>query len=632
MPRGFKFAPFWATKAQLWAPLVLGDKVNDRSGRSLRVFARLKPNVTLTQAQTEMTAIAAHLEQEYPGTNPNVTVLSLKEKVVGNVRPALLALLIGVGFVLLIACANVGHMLLARAAARQKEIAVRAALGAGSARVVRQFLTENGLLAVLGGGAGLLLALWGIHILVALSPVDLPRVETVSLDGRVLMFVCGITLAAAFIFGLAPALRSVAPNLTDALKEGERGSSEGIGRNRLRSLLVASEFTFALVLLVGAGLMIRSFLALRTIDPGFDPHKILSAVVSVTGTREAEPGSRPLFYQQLVERIRKASGVQDASAINHLPLGGDIWGFSFHVEGQPVPPPSETPVATFRVVLPGYFRTMKIPILSGRDITDQDILQRPGEVVINDWFARRHWPGQDPIGKRITLDDLNNHPAWLTVVGVVKNAVRSEWTEGPDDEMYLPYLQNHDYLEKSEQHFGYLTLVVRANDDPAALTPMIRGMVASADKNVLVSDVQTMDQVVAEATAEPRFYALLIGSFAAVALVLAAVGIYGVMSYSVSRRTQEIGIRMALGAKPGDVIGSVMKQAAMLAAAGVGTGLIGALALTRLMAGLLYGVRPGDPVTFAAVAVLLSTVAVFASYIPARRAARVDPIVALRYE
>jgi predicted permease len=325
-------------------------------------------------------------------------------------------------------------------------------------------------------------------------------------------------------------------------------------------------------------------------------------------------------------------GVESASAINHLPVGGDIWGFSFHVEGQPVPPPSETPVATYRVVLPGYFKTMNIPLLRGRDVSDHDTLSSPGVVVINDWFARHHWPGEDPIGKRITLDDLKNHPGWLTVVGVTKNAVRSEWTEPPDDEMYLPYLQTHEYLEKPEAHFSYLTLVVRSGRDPAALTPMVRSLASSFDKNVVVSDVQTMDQVVAQATSEPRFYVFLLAAFAAVALVLAAVGIYGVMSYAVSRRTQEIGIRMALGARQGDVVSLVVGQGALLAVIGVSAGLVSALAVTRLMAGLLYGVRPNDPVTFIAVALLLSIVAVVASYIPARRAAKIDPIVALRYE
>ena len=565
------------------------------------------------------------------GTNETVKVLSLKEKVVGNVRPALLVLLTAVGFVLLIACANVAHMLLARSAARHKEIAIRAALGAGRARVIQQFLTESLWLAVLGGGAGLLLAFWGIRALVALSPVDLPRVETVGLDSHVLMFVLGITLLAGLVFGLAPALRAADPNLSDTLKEGGRGSSEGIKRNRLRSLLVASEFTFALVLLVGAGLMIRSFFALQNIDPGFNPHNLLSVVVSVTGTKEAGPGERPLFYQQLLERVRQVPGVQSASAINHLPLGGDIWGLSFHIEGQPVPPPSETPTAAYRVVLPGYFKTMNIPMLRGRDVNDHDTLNAPGAVVVNEFFAHRYWPKEDALGKRVTFDDLKKNPTWLTVVGVAKNTVRSDWTEPPQEEVFLPYLQNRDYLEESASHYTYLTLVVRGSN-PTALVPVIRGMAGSVDRNIVLSEVQTMDQVVAEATAEPRFYLLLLATFAMVALTLAAVGIYGVMSYSVSRRTQEIGIRMALGAQTSHVIRMVVGQGAILATVGVVTGLIGALAVTRLMSGLLYGVRPNDPVTFIAVAGLLSGVAVVASYIPARRAAKVDPMVALRNE
>ncbi len=631
MPRGFKFAPFWATKAQLWAPLVLSDRADNWHGRSLRIFARLKPGVSLQQAQAEMATITARLEQAYPGTNEDVKVISLKEKVVGNVRPALLVLLTAVGFVLLIACANVAHMLLARSAARHKEIAIRAALGAGRGRVIQQFLTESLWLALLGGGAGLLLAFWGIRALVALSPAELPRVETVGLDWHVLLFVLGVTLLAGLVFGLVPALRAAAPNLSDTLKQGERGSSEGIRRNRLRSLLVASEFTFALVLLVGAGLMIRSFVALQNIDPGFNPHNLLSVVVSVTGTKEAAPGERPLFYQQLLERIRQVPEVQSASAINHLPLGGDIWGFSFHIEGQPVPPPSETPTAAYRVVLPGYAKTMNLPVLRGRDINDHDTLNAPGVVVVNEFFARRYWPKEDAIGKRITLDDVKNNPQWLTVVGVVKNSLRSEWTEPAAEEIFLPYLQNRDYLEVPAPQFTYLTLVVRGGN-PKAMATIIRGMVESVDKNVVLSEVQTMDQVVAEATAEPRFYLLLLAAFAAVALTLAAVGIYGVMSYSVSRRTQEIGIRMALGAQTSQVISMIVGQGALLASGGVVAGLVGALAVTRLMSGLLYGVRPNDPVTFIAVAAVLSAVALIASYIPARRATKVDPMVALRHE
>ena len=446
MPPEFKFAPFWATKAELWAPLVLSDRSSDRGGRSLRIFARLKPDVSLANAQAEMATITGRLEAEYPGTNKDVTVVPLKEKVVGNVRPALLVLLAAVGFVLLIACANVAHMLLSRSAARQKEVAVRAALGAGSLRIVRQFLTESFVIALFGGAAGLMLAVWGIRVLIALSPREIPRVDTVGLDANVLMFTVGISLVAGLIFGLAPAVRAAALNLSDSLKEGERGSSEGINRNRMRSLLVVSEFAFALVLLVGAGLMIRSFLALRAIDPGFNPHGLLSVVVSVTGTKEAGPGEREVFFPQLVEQVRHLPGVESASAINHIPLGGDVWGLSFQVEGRPAQRSADMPSAIYRVILPGYFRTMNASILRGRDISDSDNQRGPGVVVINDWLARRYWPGQDAIGKRITLDDVNDHAAWLTVVGVVKNTVRGDWSAPPKKKCSCPICRTASIL------------------------------------------------------------------------------------------------------------------------------------------------------------------------------------------
>ena len=632
MPRGFKFAPFWATKAELWAPLVLGDKISDRSGRSLRVFARLHRDVSLEQARAEMAGITAHLEQQYPGTNEDVTVLSLKEKVVGNIRPALLVLLAAVGFVLLIACANVAHMLLARSAARQKEIAIRAAVGAENSRLLRQFLTESCLLAILGGLAGLLLAFGGVRVLVALSPAEVPRVDSVALDPRVLLFALALTLLAGLFFGLAPALRAAALNLSDSLKEGERGSSEGIGRNRLRSLLVASEFTIALVLLAGAGLMIRSFLAIQTIDPGFNPHHLLSAVVSVSGTKAAEPGARPIFYQQLLAQIRRVPGIESASAINHLPLAGDLWGRSFHVEGQPPSRPHETPSAIYRAVFPGYFKTMNLPILQGRDVLDSDTLNAQGVVIVNEWFARHHWPGQEAAGKHLAFGKPDDQPKWLTVVGVVKNSVRGQWTEPPEDELFVPYLQDQAYMTNPASPFAYLTLVVRTTGDPAASAPVIRSIVHSMNENAPLSEVQTMDQVVSEATAEPRFYVLLLGAFAAVVLILAAVGIYGVMSYSVSRRTQEIGIRIALGARTTDVIMLVVGQGAFLALLGVGAGVIAALAVTRLMARLLYGIPASDPITFVAVVAILSAVALIASYIPARRATTVDPMSALRCE
>ena len=632
MPREFKFAPFWATKAQLWAPLALGSRLTDRGGSSLRVFARLKPGVTLEQAQAEMAGITGRLEREFPGTNQDMQVVSLREKVVGNIRPALLVLLGAVGFVLLIACANVSHMLLARAAARREEIALRTALGAGRWDVFRQLLTESLTLALMGGSAGLLLAVWGVRVLLAISPSAIPRVETVGVDGFVLLFALAISLLTGLAFGMAPAWRATAVNLSDALKEGKRGSSEGLHRNRLRGLLVGSEFALAVVLLAGAGLMVRTFLALQNVDAGFDPHGVLSMVVGVAGTEQASGGHTGNFYQEVLQKVAAVPGVQSVSGINHLPLAGDEWGFPFHIEGRPPEPPGKDLVATYRAVFPGYFRTMRIPILHGRDVTDADNLRAPGVVVINDYLARRYWPGEDAIGKRITFDDPAKNPSWLTVVGVTKNTARGNWTSPPEEEVFLPYLQNRAYLDAPSPPFAYLTLVVRTGLDPVALAPAIRGAIHSLDANIPLSEIQTMDHVVAEATGQSRFYLILMGAFATVALVLAGVGIYGVMSYSVSRRTHEIGVRMALGAQGRDVLRLVVFQGIIQALAGVTVGLVGALALSRLMGGLLYGTQPTDPATFAAVVVVLSGVAIAASYIPARRAAKVDPMVALRYE
>jgi putative ABC transport system permease protein len=631
MPQGFSFPPFWATGAEVWAPLALGERATSRTGSSLRIFARLEPGVSLDRARAEMAAITARLENEYPATNRNVVVRSLEDMVVGDVRPALLVLLGAVGFVLLIACANVAHMLLARAAARQREVALRATLGATRARLIRQFLTESVMLGLAGGLAGVLLAMAGIEVLVSLSP-GLPRAETIGLDGAVLAFVVVVSVATGIAFGLVPALPASRRDVSDALKEGARGSTEGAGRHRLRSLLVASEFALALVLSAGAGLMIRSFVALQAIDPGFDPRGVLTMVVSVAGAQEGLPPRRAAFYQGLLERVRALPGVASASAINHLPLAGDIWGWPFNVEGRPLPKPGETPTAAYRVVLPGYFHTMGTPILRGRDVAGTDRLGTPGVVVVNEWLAQHHWPGEDPLGKRLTLGNPRENPSWLTVVGVVKNAVRSRWTAAPQEEIFLPYLQTRDYLERPGNAHAYLTLVVRAGGDPSALAPAIRGIVSSMDRGVPVSQVQTMDEVVAQSNARPRFYLLLLGAFAAAAVLLAAVGIYGVMSYSVSRRTNEIGVRMALGAKPSDVLRLIVGHGMVVALGGAAVGLAGALGLTRLMSSLLYGVGASDPATFLAVSLLLGAVALAASYIPARRATRIDPLTALRCE
>jgi predicted permease len=632
MPRAFAFPPFWATGAELWAPLSLAERATSREGSSLRIFARLKPGARVAQARAEMAAITGRLEKEYPGTNRDVVVRSLDDAVAGDVRPALLVLLGAVGFVLLITCANVAHMLLARAAARHREVALRATLGATRGRLIRQFLTESLMLAVAGGAAGILLALAGIRVLVALSPPNLPRVETVGLDAAALVFVAVVSMATGVAFGLAPALQAARRDVGESLKEGARGSTEGGPRSRLRSLLVASEFALALVLSAAAGLMIRSFVALAAIDPGFDPRGVLTMVVSVTGSKQAEPPRRASFYQELVEQVRALPGVRSASAINHLPLAGDIWGWPFKVEGRPLPKPGESPTAAYRVVLPGYFETMGIPIVRGRDVAETDRRGSPGVVVVNDFLARNHWPGEDPIGKRITLDNPQRDPSWLTVVGVVKNAVRSDWAAAPEDEIFLPYLQTQRYLERPDTPFSYMTLVVRTSGDASALAPAIRSTVASMDLRVPVSQVQTMEEVVAQSAAGPRFYLLLLGAFAAVAVLLAAVGIYGVMSYSVSRRTNEIGIRMALGAKPADVIRLVVGQGMVVAFAGAVVGLAGALGLTRLMSSLLYGVGASDPTTFLTVSLLLGAVALAASYVPARRASRIDPRRVLGHE
>jgi putative ABC transport system permease protein len=637
MPQGFQFAPFWATHSELWVPNALGGRAHNRGGNSLRVFARLKDGVSLTQARVEMVGITGRLEQQYPGTNRNAVVTPLKEKVVGQIETPLLVLLGAVAFVLLITCANVAHMLLARAATRQKEVAVRAALGARRGRIIRQFLTESLLLGGVGGAAGLMLAWLGTRGLVAMSPADIPRVQTVSIDIRAALFLFGATILTSIGFGLAPALQASSVNVNDTLKEGGRGNSEGFHRNRLRSLLVVSEFALALMLLIGAGLMIRTFAALQAVDAGFNPHNVISMVVSVSGSTKEDPGRRGIFYHQLLEGVRSLPGVQAAGAINHLPLAGDLWGWHFAMEGRPKARPGEAPSAVYRMVTPGYFETMRLPVVRGRDITDADATA-PGVVIINEQAAREYWPGEDPIGKRISFDDDTSNPAaaWLTIIGIAKDAKQDNWTDKATPEAYLAAFQNHDYLGDSgteaSKHMNYITLVARTAGDPAAMASAMKEAAWSLDRNLAISQVVTMDGVVADANARPRFEMLLLSIFAGVALVLAAVGIYGVISYSASRRTHEIGVRMSLGATRGDVLVLVVRQGMWLALAGSVTGLAGALLLSRLMTKLLYGVRPTDPATFVAVATGLGFVAMLACYIPARRAMRIDPVAALRCE
>ncbi|MFY9551932.1 MAG: FtsX-like permease family protein, partial [Thermoanaerobaculia bacterium] len=471
----------------------------------------------------------------------------------------------------------------------------------------------------------------GLKVLVALAPESIPRLHDVRLDLRVLLATFSVSLLTGIAFGLAPALQASATRLQDALKEG---GSAGAGREggRLRKVFVAAEVAIALVLLVGAGLMTRSFLALQAINPGFDPRGVVTLEVSVAGTRQAEPGRRPVLYREILERFRAIPGVRAAGAINHIPIAGDIWGWPYLIEGRPRPRPGESPTATYRAVLPGYFAAMRLPILRGRDIALTDDFEAPGVVLVNEFLAGRVWPGEDPIGKRIALDGPDENPSWVTVIGVVKNAVRSEWSEELEDEVFLSLLQRRGLMESSHPQEAYVTFAVRTDGDPAALAPTLRAAVWEIDRTLPISEVHTMREIVFHANGRARFQTLLLAAFAAAASLLAAVGIYGVMSYAVSKRSREIGVRMALGANRRDVVRLVVGQGMAVAVTGAAAGLVAALLLTRLMASLLYGVPPTDSVTYAGVALTLLAIALLASYLPARRAARIDPAAALRAE
>jgi putative ABC transport system permease protein len=580
--------------------------------------------VTLAQARGDMAAVTTRLEREYPGTNRDVQLVPLKEKVVGSIQTPLIVRMVAVGFVLLIACSNVAHMLLARAATRERELAIRTALGATRSRIVSQLLVESALLALAGGAAGLALAVGGAHALVAASPAMIPRVATVTIDWHIVGAALCVTALTAMIFGLLPSLQASHVGLADTLRDGDRSGSDGRSRGRTRSLLVASEFALALVLLVGAGLMIRAFVALEGIDPGFDPHNVLTMIVSPARLPSGAPSSDQTFYTDALTQVQAVPGVASASYINHLPIAGDEWRLSFRVEGRARPRPGDSPSATYRVVYPGYFTTMRIPIRSGRDVAQSDRLDAPAVVVINEFMAHRYWPGENAVGKRITMDDST----WITVVGVVKNDVRQTLSEPPREEMFLPSYQ---------RRASSMTLVVRAacvqaacTGAASALAQPVRRAIRSVERNAPISEVQTMRSVVASATADQRFYLVLLVAFASIAIVLAAVGIYGVISYSVSRRMHELGIRIALGASPSSVVRAVVKRGVALAAAGAAAGLVMALGLTGMMRNILYGVSPTDLLTYAAVTSLLLAVAIVASLVPARRATHIDPMKALR--
>ncbi len=642
MPAQFQFPPFWATRAEMWRPLELSARATNRRGSSLRVFARLKPGVTLQQAQSEVDVMNKRLALAYPDANTglNIRVDPLNEKVVGNVRLALLVLSGAVAFVLLIACANVACLLLARAAARQKEAAVRVALGASRWRIIRQLLTESLLLSLGGAAIGILLAVWGVEWLTTLLAgntssfsVRLPRLSEIKIDAAALAFTFTVSLVTSVLFGLAPALAASKPDVHQALKESGRGTSGG--RRRLRETLVVAELALALVMLIGAGLLINSFLKLQAVDAGFNPRNLLTMTVSLAGAPQYVGPTREVFYRQLEDRLRALPGVESASAINHLPLAGDTWGNPLAIEGRPLPPPGEEIRVTFRASRPDYFRTMGIPLRAGRDFTELDSPDAPGVIILNETLARRHWPSEDPIGKRVTLDDPRDNtraPEWLTVVGVVKDVKQSSWTDAPSNEIYVPFQRSRGFFVSTSGIFTSMTIVVRTSVEAQSLAVAAQEAVRAINRNLPVSNVATMEQVVADTLWQPRFNLQLIGLFAGVALTLAAIGLYGVMSYSVAQRTREVGLRMALGAQRHDVLKLVVGQGMKLAVLGVAMGLAASVALTRLMEKLLFEVSATDFTTFAVIAGLLTLVALLACWVPARRAAKVDPMIALRHE
>ncbi len=623
MPEPFRFAPFWATNTEVWVPLLLDKRLNDRGGRSLRIFARLKQGVPLQQAQSEIDVICRRLAELYPATNSNLTaqVVPLQEKVVSNIRPTLLVLLGTVGFVLLIACSNVSNLMLVRANGRKKETAVRLALGSSRWRLIRQSLVESLLLSVAGAVVATAIASWGIAGLVASLPAgSLPRLEDVGLDKTVLIFTVLIALITAMFCGLAPALRAFRTDLQEALKSSGRGSTQSRSEHRARALLVISEVALALILLVGAGLMLRTFQHLQAVDPGFDPHHLLTLEVAAGGKAYPTGAGRIRFFEQLRPRLEALPGVQSVSLINHLPISGDIWTLGIAIYGRPAPPPGEEAGAAYRVVQPSYFATMKIPMLQGRDFNDHDVANATPVVIVNEALAKHHWPREDPIGQRLRLG-----AKWMTIVGVIKNVKQTDWIEPPNDELYIPYVQ-------SDADFSSMTVVMRGRGNPLTLAKPVEEAVRSLDKNVPIAHVQSMEQVIADKLWRGRLAMTLLVLFAVVAVTLAALGIYGAISHSVSQRTGEIGIRMALGAHSADVLRMVLWQGLAVASIGVTIGLLGAWMLTRTLAGLLYGVTATDPLTFVAVPVLLIALSAFACSVPALRAAKVEPVTALRYE
>jgi predicted permease len=624
MPRNFQFR---AQRYQLWVPIAFpAAEAALRGSHYLEVTARLKPGVTLQQTRAEMKTIAARLEKQYPETNTRlgIVITPLHEQVVGDIKPALLILLGAVGFVLLIACANVANLLLARAAVRQKEISLRLALGASGSRLVRQFLTESVLLAGIGGGVGLLFSLAGLRILKQFIPDTISQVQAINIDAKVLFFTLLVSLATGLIFGLVPATQASNFNLNETLKEGGRDSAASMRGNRIRALLVMAEVAVSFVLLIGAGLLINSFMHLRTLDPGFRVDHLLTAKIELAEVKYPDKERRAPFYSELLRRISALPGVESAAVAGNLPFTYDGDSMAIGAEGVVDPPPDQRPDVVYRAVGPGYFNTMGIKMVQGRDFTEQDNADSVKAVVISEKTARHYWPGQNPIGKRLKPGSTTSDNPWREVIGVVRDTRQNDFVAQPKMQMYFVHTQVNSFAPNA--------LVVRTSIDPLSLSTSLRNAVWSIDKDQPISNIRSMDEIVSEAVARQRFSTLLLGVFAGLALVLAAVGIYGVMSYSVAQRTREIGIRMALGAQRSDVLKLTIANGLKLVGTGLMIGLAAAFALTRVMASLLFGISATDPVTFVIISLILVSVAVLASYLPALRATKIDPMVALRYQ
>lgn len=636
MPPGFQYpvkSDLWvlgrdrnAVSPSLIAQFPKNDWTHERDAHFINVIGRLRPGVTLSQAQSDLAAISRRLEQQFPGTNAGLgsNVVSLHTQIVGNVRPLLLLLLGAVVFVLLIACTNVANLLLVRASQRDREIAVRIAVGASRARLIRQFLTESILLSLAGGLLGLLVSIWAVALFVRLSPGDIPRLDEVSVDSRLLAFTLAISVLTGICFGLLPALQTTKTDLNRALKEGAR-SSQGRSRRRARDYLVIGELALAQLLLVAAGLLIVSYVRLNHIDAGFNPDHVLTAKIAPSNRKYPDPKSRAQLFDAILEHLRQIPGVKSAALVLNLPLSGSSMNRGFEVEGRPAPKPDENVTMDYQVVSPDYFAVLETPILRGRGFTEGDTENSPRVIIINQTMARRYWPGEDPVGQRMKIGEASQETSWRTIVGIVGDMRHASLNDAPVPCAFTVYRQD---LES----WSRMAITVKTTTDPNSLSGAVHKELTAIDPAQPVYAVQPFQNLLVSAVAPQRYVMVLLGSFSLLALVLAIVGVYGVISFSVRERTNEIGIRVALGANSRDVLRLVLGHGMVVASIGIALGLAGAFAVTRFLRGFLFQVTATDPGTFALVAFLLGIVAFCACYFPARRATKVDPLVALRYE